>query len=65
MRIFRQDAEILKLQTESIEHFDGERYVSTEIDVLGGQIWRLLRMAEQGRTIPEDEGFRREIRLRV
>ncbi len=64
-RIFRQDAAILKQQTDAVRRFGGEHYVSTEIDVLGAQIARLLRRAESGLP-PEPAGeFRREIRLRV
>jgi phenylpropionate dioxygenase-like ring-hydroxylating dioxygenase large terminal subunit len=67
LRIFGQDAVILGMQTEAIEHFGGERFTSTELDLLGGQIWRLLRRAEQGRIEgdEDDPGFRREVRLRV
>jgi phenylpropionate dioxygenase-like ring-hydroxylating dioxygenase large terminal subunit len=48
MRVFRQDAFILKKQTESIQRFGGEQFASTEIDVLGRHIWRLLKAAERG-----------------
>lgn len=48
MRIFRQDAEILEVQTESIRRFGGEQFMSTDVDVLGREIWRLLRQAERG-----------------
>ena len=34
MRIFRQDARMLKLQTENIERFGGSSYKSTGVDVL-------------------------------
>ena len=50
--IFNQDAKILKRQTEVIHRFGGESYVSTEIDVLGPHILRLLRAAEQGKVDP-------------
>lgn len=46
LRIFGQDAEILKAQRETIEAFGGERFSSTELDVLGGRILRLLRALE-------------------
>lgn len=46
-RIFGQDAAILAKQTEAIERFGGEQFVSTEIDVLGPSVWRLLRDAER------------------
>jgi len=49
-RIFKQDARILALQADNVRRFGGERFVSTEIDVLGPQIWRLLKQAERGDT---------------
>ncbi len=64
MKIFKQDAWILKEQTEALERFGGERFSSTEIDLIGGQVWRLLRREEQGRR-PEPDDWRKEIRLRV
>jgi phenylpropionate dioxygenase-like ring-hydroxylating dioxygenase large terminal subunit len=48
LRVFRQDAFILKKQTETIQAFGGEQFASTEIDVLGKHIWRLLKAAERG-----------------
>lgn len=48
LRIFFQDAAILKRQSENIHRFAGEQFASTEIDVLGRHIWRLLRGAERG-----------------
>ncbi|MEE2828428.1 MAG: aromatic ring-hydroxylating dioxygenase subunit alpha [Myxococcota bacterium] len=65
MRIFKQDAWILAAQTESIERFGGERYCSTEIDLIGGQVWRLLRRAEQGRLPEPDPDWRKEVKLLV
>lgn len=50
LRVFRQDAFILQKQTETIHAFGGEQFASTEIDVLGKHIWRLLRAAERGDT---------------
>ncbi len=52
--IFRQDARILRQQTATIRSFGGEQFVSTEIDVLGKHILRLLRAAERG-EIPREE----------
>ena len=46
-RILRQDAEALARQTEQTRGFGGERYASTELDLLGTAIWRLLRQAER------------------
>ncbi len=54
LAIFKQDAEILKLQTDTIQAFGGEQFASTEIDVLGRHIWRLLKAAERGE--PSDAG---------
>ncbi len=54
LQIFKQDAAILKQQTQNIHRFFGEQYASTEIDVLGRHIWRLLRGAERGeKAMPE------------
>jgi phenylpropionate dioxygenase-like ring-hydroxylating dioxygenase large terminal subunit len=53
MRIFRQDAEILRRQTDNILRFQGEQFASTEIDVLGPGILRLLRQAERGEVSTE------------
>ena len=47
-RIFAQDATMLKLQTDTIQRFGGEQFESTELDLLGPQIWRLMREAERG-----------------
>ncbi len=48
LEIFSQDVTILAAQTATIRRFGGEQYASTEIDVLGRHIWRLLRAAERG-----------------
>lgn len=47
-RIFAQDAMILRRQAETIRRFGGEHFASTELDVLGGHIGRMLRRAEKG-----------------
>lgn len=49
MRILRQDIEILRRQTEQVERFGAEEFASTEIDVLGLRIKKLLREAASGR----------------
>jgi phenylpropionate dioxygenase-like ring-hydroxylating dioxygenase large terminal subunit len=64
LKIFSQDAEILKLQTETIQTFGGEQFVSTELDVLGPHIWRLMRQAERGES-PEVEGVLVEKRFKM
>lgn len=54
MQIFQQDSLMLRAQTEVVRRFGGEQFASTEIDVLGKHIWRLLRAAERGETLPGD-----------
>lgn len=66
MRIFRQDAAVLKLQSDVIRRFGGEQFMSTEIDVLGPSIWRLLKQAEADALPSDDEPtVVREVRLEV
>ena len=48
--IFAQDARILRHQAANIARFGAEQYASTELDVLGQHILRLLRRAERGET---------------
>ena len=48
LRIFGQDATMLKAQSDNVRRFGGERFQSTELDFMGPQIWRLLRQAEAG-----------------
>lgn len=56
MRILRQDMEILRRQTEQVERFGTEEFASTEIDVLGLRIKKLLREASAGKaSSPQDE----------
>jgi phenylpropionate dioxygenase-like ring-hydroxylating dioxygenase large terminal subunit len=52
--IFRQDARILRLVTDNVQRFGGERFATTELDVLGPQIWRLLKQAERGEVPPPE-----------
>jgi phenylpropionate dioxygenase-like ring-hydroxylating dioxygenase large terminal subunit len=63
LRVFKQDAFILKRQSETIHLFGGEQFASTEIDVLGRHIWRLLKAAERGDLHGGDEAG--EVRLVV
>lgn len=65
-RILRQDAWMLALQTETVARFAGERFATTDADVLGPQIARLLRRAEQGGAAPAaDERPEHEHRVRM
>lgn len=59
MRVFKQDAAMLARQTETIERFGEERYKFTEIDVLGAEIFDLLRGGRSGAV------HERSIRIRV
>jgi hypothetical protein len=48
LKIFGQDATMLKAQSDNVRRFGGERFQSTELDFMGPQIWRLLKQAEAG-----------------
>jgi phenylpropionate dioxygenase-like ring-hydroxylating dioxygenase large terminal subunit len=65
LRIFAQDAKILAAQTATIHAFGEERFVSTEIDVLGAQILRLMKRAAAGAIQDDDEPYAKEITLRI
>jgi len=65
LAIFRQDARVLKRQTENIRRFGGERYVSTEVDVLGPHILRLLRAAQAQKVEPVAEPKERRLTMEV
>jgi phenylpropionate dioxygenase-like ring-hydroxylating dioxygenase large terminal subunit len=65
LAIFKQDAKVLGMQAESIKRFGGEQFASTEIDVLGRHIWRLLKRAERGDTSGEDDVLEERVRLVV
>jgi phenylpropionate dioxygenase-like ring-hydroxylating dioxygenase large terminal subunit len=63
MRILRQDASILRLQAKAIARFEGEDFTSTEIDVLGPHIWKLLAGAATGADPPG--AFEHRVTMRV
>ncbi|MCA1846975.1 MAG: aromatic ring-hydroxylating dioxygenase subunit alpha, partial [Actinobacteria bacterium] len=66
--IFAQDARILRRQAETIDRFGGEQFASTEIDVLGQGILRLLRRAERGAPGTDDGDdapAERRLRMRI
>ncbi|MBV9791834.1 MAG: aromatic ring-hydroxylating dioxygenase subunit alpha [Chloroflexi bacterium] len=44
--VVKQDRAILKLQAENLARFGGPRYTSTELDVVGPHILRLLKSAQ-------------------
>jgi phenylpropionate dioxygenase-like ring-hydroxylating dioxygenase large terminal subunit len=45
--IFAQDAWIVAKQTQAVRAFGEEAYASTAVDVLGPEIWRLLKLAAE------------------
>ena len=47
-RIFAQDAAMLSRQRAQVRLFGGEKYTSSELDVLGPQVTRLLKQAAAG-----------------
>jgi phenylpropionate dioxygenase-like ring-hydroxylating dioxygenase large terminal subunit len=62
--ILEQDVEILRQQTQRIREFGGESYRSTELDLMGPEILRMLRQSERG--LPADDAnIDRRIKLRV
>jgi nitrite reductase/ring-hydroxylating ferredoxin subunit len=65
LAVFRQDAHVLRRQTEVIERFGGEAFASTELDVLGPHILRLLRNAERGDRTPVTNPQEKRIRMCV
>ncbi|WP_224243079.1 aromatic ring-hydroxylating dioxygenase subunit alpha [Hyalangium gracile] len=65
LHIFSQDARILKRQTETIQRFGTEMYVSTELDVLGPAILRLLRSAEREKAKASSDEPVHETRLKM
>ncbi len=65
MRIFKQDARILKLQAGSIRRFGGEHFASTEIDLMGPQILRLMRLAHEGKPTDDGKPWRREVEFQA
>lgn len=58
LRIFRQDAVLLQQQTERMAAFGGPKYSSTEIDLLGPHIWKLLQRAAEGRAATDEDTAR-------
>jgi phenylpropionate dioxygenase-like ring-hydroxylating dioxygenase large terminal subunit len=45
--VARQDARMLERQAATIERFGGERFTSTDLDLMSTAIWRLLRAADR------------------
>jgi phenylpropionate dioxygenase-like ring-hydroxylating dioxygenase large terminal subunit len=62
--IFSQDARILRLQTQTVQRFGGEQFVSTDLDALGPSVLRLLLEAARG-DLPPPDSPAAEHRLRM
>ncbi len=60
--ILKQDAWVLREQSDAVRRFGGERHTNTDIDLLGPDIWHLLRKAERGEVATPAS---REIELTV
>jgi phenylpropionate dioxygenase-like ring-hydroxylating dioxygenase large terminal subunit len=63
LSIFRQDARMLEAQTRTVRAFGGEQYMSTELDLIGPHVWRLLKQAEAGERAPDETSVEREVRF--
>ena len=63
-RVLEQDRKMLDAQTKAVQRFGGEQYASTDVDLLGPHILRLLRQAERG-DAPSDEVHEEQVRLRA
>jgi hypothetical protein len=62
-KVVGQDISILKAQTEAVQRFGGEQYVSTDVDLLGPHILRLLKRAERGE--PGEESVEEQVELKA
>jgi hypothetical protein len=65
LHIFGQDAKILARQTETIRRFGSETFASTEVDVLGPPILRLLRQAEREKAPASTEVQETRLKMQV
>jgi nitrite reductase/ring-hydroxylating ferredoxin subunit len=63
--VLLQDAKMLRHQTASIRRFGGEQLVSTDVDVLGPHILRLLKDAEKGKREPREEPYEKRLKMQV
>lgn len=63
MRILGQDARMLARQSANVRRFGSESYVSTAVDVLGPEIWRMLERGERG--LDAGDTLERELELLV
>jgi phenylpropionate dioxygenase-like ring-hydroxylating dioxygenase large terminal subunit len=64
LSIFGQDVKMLEAQAKTVQTFGGEQFMSTDLDLIGPHIWRLLKQAESGVPDPEGQaGDAREVRF--
>jgi hypothetical protein len=63
--ILGQDATMLRAQTDAIARFGGEQWSTTEVDVLGPHILKLMRDAERGRRSEPQDGFERRFKMAI
>lgn len=61
--VAKQDIRVLERQTANVRRFGGERYASTDLDLFGSAVWRLLRAAEKGQPAPDVDA--REVTFRA
>jgi hypothetical protein len=54
---------MLRAQTDTVQRFGGEQYMSTELDLIGPHVWRLLKQAEAGERPSEETSVEREVRF--
>lgn len=54
--ILADDVGVLRTQTRNIRRFGGERFTSTDLDIMGNAIWRELRRAEKAETASSGNG---------
>jgi phenylpropionate dioxygenase-like ring-hydroxylating dioxygenase large terminal subunit len=65
-RILVQDGVVLRRQAENTRRFGGEQHASTEMDVLGQHIRKLLRQAARGEAPARDgDGHTAERRIKM
>ena len=65
LHIFQQDARILETQTETIRRFGSETFASSEVDVLGPLILRLMRQVERGKEAAPVEVQETRLKMQV
>jgi phenylpropionate dioxygenase-like ring-hydroxylating dioxygenase large terminal subunit len=63
LRVLAQDARMLAAQAENLRRFGGERFVHTELDVLGPHVGHLLRRAGRGEPGEPFEPARRRMEV--